>query len=56
MRLFALEGGEDLKGEIWEMIEHTVETAAEEYRESEREEEWDLPGLKRRIMLDFFAG
>ncbi|MCH7563480.1 MAG: preprotein translocase subunit SecA [Gemmatimonadetes bacterium] len=55
MRLFALEGGEDLKGEIWEMIEHTVETAAEEYLESEREEEWDLPGLKRRIMLDFFA-
>ena len=55
MRLFALEGGEDLKGEIWEMIEHTVEKAAEEYLESEHEEEWDLPGLKRRIMLDFFA-
>ncbi|MFV2007388.1 MAG: preprotein translocase subunit SecA, partial [Longimicrobiales bacterium] len=55
MRLFALEGGEDLKGEIWETIEHTVETAAEEYLEFEREEEWDLPGLKRRIMRDFFA-
>ena len=30
MRLFALEGGEDLKGEIWDMIEHSVEEAIDE--------------------------
>ncbi len=55
LRLFALEGGEDLKGEIWDMIEHTVEATVEEYLDSEHTEEWDLAGLKRRIMLDFFA-
>ena len=54
-RLFALEGGEDLKGEIWEMIEHTVQSTVDEYLESEHEEEWDLAGLKRRISLDYFA-
>ena len=54
-RLFALEGGEDLKGEIWEMIEHTVQSTVDEYLESEHDEEWDLAGLKRRISLDYFA-
>ena len=54
-RLFALEGGEDLKGEMWEMIEYTVQSTVDEYLESEHEEEWDLAGLKRRISLDYFA-
>jgi len=54
-RLFALEGGEDLKGEMWEMIEYTVQATVDEYLESEHEEEWDLAGLKRRISLDYFA-
>ena len=54
-RLFALEGGEDLKGEMWEMIEHTVQSTVDEYLESEHEEEWDLSGLKRRITLDYFT-
>ena len=54
-RLFALEGGEDLKGEMWEMIEHTVQSTVDEYLDFEHEEEWDLAGLKRRIALDFFA-
>jgi preprotein translocase subunit SecA len=54
-RLFALEGGEDLKGEMWEMIEHKVQSTVDEYLESEHEEEWDLPGLKRRITLDYFT-
>ncbi len=54
-RLFALEGGEDLKGEMWEMIEHTVQSTVDEYVESEQEEEWDLAGLKRRLGLDFFT-
>ncbi|MED5198441.1 MAG: preprotein translocase subunit SecA, partial [Gemmatimonadota bacterium] len=54
-RLFALEGGEDLKGEMWEMIEHNVQSTVDEYLESEHEEEWDLSGLKRRITLDYFT-
>jgi preprotein translocase subunit SecA len=36
LRLFALEGGEDLKGEI-------------------AEEDWDLAGLRRRMLLDLFV-
>ena len=35
LRLFALEGGEDLKGEIWEMIEHSVRDMVEEYCDPE---------------------
>ena len=54
-RLFALEGGEDLKGEMWEMIEHTVQSTVDEYVDFEHEEEWDLAGLKRRLGLDFFT-
>ena len=54
-RLFALEGGEDLKGEMWEMIEHSVQSTVDEYLDFEHEEEWDLAGLKRRISLDYLA-
>jgi preprotein translocase subunit SecA len=54
-RLFALEGGEDLKGEIWEMIEHSVREMVEEHCDPEASaDEWDLAGLKRRLLLDFF--
>ena len=52
-RLFALEGGEDLKGEMWEMIEHAVESSVEEYLDFEHDDEWDLAGLKKRLALDY---
>jgi preprotein translocase subunit SecA len=56
LRLFALEGGEDLKGEIWEMIEHAAREAMDEYApDSEPHETWDLAGLRRRILLDQFV-
>jgi preprotein translocase subunit SecA len=56
LRLFALEGGEDLKGEIWEMIDITARAAIDEYAPVEaREEDWDLAGLRRRILLDYFV-
>ena len=56
LRLFALEGGEDLKGEIWEMIEHSARDAIEEYASNEvPEEEWDLSGLRQRLLLDCFV-
>ncbi len=56
LRLFALEGGEDLKGEIWEMIEHAAEEAIDEYLPpGTNSERWDLAGLRRRILLDQFV-
>jgi preprotein translocase subunit SecA len=55
LRLFALEGGEDLKGEIWEMIEHAAREVIDEYTpEHQSSEVWDLAGLRRRLILDFF--
>ena len=56
MRLFALEGGEDLKGEIWDMIEHAAEDVIDEFAPAgENEETWDLVGLRQRLLLDFFV-
>ncbi len=54
-RLFALEGGEDLKGEMWEMIEYAVESSVDEYLDFEHDDDWDLAGLKKRLMLDYFT-
>ena len=55
LRLFALEGGEGLKGEVWEMIEHSARNLAEQYCPPEiSPEEWDLSGLRQRLLLDFF--
>jgi preprotein translocase subunit SecA len=55
LRLFALEGGEDLKGEIWEMIDHSVQDTVDEYLDFEHDEDWDLAGLRQKLMLEFFA-
>ena len=56
LRLFALEGGEDLKGELWEMIEQALRAASEEMTpEDEIAEDWDLAGLRQRLLLDFFV-
>ena len=50
LRLFALEGGEDLKSELWEMVRHTMEAAFESHLpESEPE---DVGGLRQRMLLD----
>ncbi|MGH7501436.1 MAG: preprotein translocase subunit SecA [Longimicrobiales bacterium] len=55
-RLFALEGGEDLKGEVWEMIDHGVRATIDGYMPAEvRAEDWDLAGLRNRLMLDYFV-
>jgi preprotein translocase subunit SecA len=56
LRLFALEGGEDLKGEIWETIEQAARATILEYApEGAAESDWDLAGLRRRLLLDFFV-
>ncbi|HEX2080766.1 MAG TPA: preprotein translocase subunit SecA [Longimicrobium sp.] len=56
LRTFALEGGEELKGEVWEMIERAIPPILEEYASAGApHEEWDLAGLRQRLMLDFFV-
>jgi preprotein translocase subunit SecA len=56
LRLFALEGGEDLKGEIWEMIELSARVTIDEFASpSVHEDEWDLAGLRQRLLLDHFV-
>ncbi len=56
LRLGALEGGEDLKGDIWEMMEHAVGDRIDEYCPDEvGEENWELAALKKRMLMDFFV-
>ncbi len=53
LRLFALEGGEDLKGEIWEMIHQAMETVFEDcLPEAGLAEGLDVNGLRQRMLLD----
>ena len=53
LRLFALEGGEDLKGEIWEMIHHTMDAVfADHLPVSQLEEGIEVGGLRQRMLLD----
>ena len=53
LRLFALEGGEDLKGEIREMVRHTMDTVFEEQLpDSALEEGIEVGGLRQRMLLD----
>jgi len=55
LRLFALEGGEDLKAEVWEMVEAAVKLTVPDYAtEDVHPEEWDLAGLRERIAMDYF--
>jgi preprotein translocase subunit SecA len=55
LRLFALEGGEDLKGEVWEMIDQALrDTVAEYASEGTHPEEWTLHALRQRLVIDFF--
>ncbi|HUP18989.1 MAG TPA: SEC-C metal-binding domain-containing protein, partial [Gemmatimonadota bacterium] len=55
LRLFALEGGEDLKGEIREMTDTAIrENIADFTPEDLRPEQWDLGGLRQRLALEHF--
>jgi len=54
LRSFALEGGEELNGEVWDMIEKTVPTLVAEYLpEGAHAEDWDLVGLRSRLLMDY---
>ncbi len=55
LRLYALEGGEDLKGETWEMIEEAIREEMEEFVPTGIEhEEWDVAGLREHLLVDYF--
>jgi preprotein translocase subunit SecA len=55
LRLFALEGGEDLKGEVWDMIEQALRDVVAEYAaDDEHIEDWSLYALRQRLVLDYF--
>jgi preprotein translocase subunit SecA len=55
LRLFALEGGEDLKGEAWEMIETALRDRVELHVAADSHaENWDLAGLHERLLIDYF--
>jgi preprotein translocase subunit SecA len=55
LRLFALEGGEELKGEVWEMVEMAITDLVEEYTpEDAHHETWELYAFRRRLLVDFF--
>jgi preprotein translocase subunit SecA len=53
LRTFALEGGGELVGEVWEMIERSLSPLVDEYTEGQHADEWDLMGLRQRLTLDF---
>jgi preprotein translocase subunit SecA len=54
LRTFALEGGGELVGEVWEMIERSLPPIVDGYTEGPHPDEWDLLGLRQRLTLDFF--
>ncbi|HSJ24063.1 MAG TPA: preprotein translocase subunit SecA [Longimicrobiales bacterium] len=55
LRLFALEGGEELRGEVWEMIEQAIHDVVAEYAPAEEHpEDWNLYALRQRLVLDYF--
>jgi preprotein translocase subunit SecA len=55
LRLFALEGGEELKGEIWSMMHTAIEDLVVEFTpEDVHFDLWELHGLRRRLLMDLF--
>ena len=55
LRLFALEGGEDLKGETWDMIERSLRIEfARLVEPGSHADDWDLKALRERLLLDYF--
>jgi|DewCreStandDraft_2_1066082.scaffolds.fasta_scaffold00605_13 preprotein translocase subunit SecA len=56
LRTFALEGGEELKSETWEMIERTVRRLLDEHAPADASpSEWSLPELRERLLYDFLV-
>jgi preprotein translocase subunit SecA len=55
LRLFALEGGDDLKGEVWEMIDTALREMVEEFTPDDLlPDSWELWELRRRLLTEAF--
>ena len=55
LRLYALEGGEDLKGETWEMVEEGLREEMDAYvPEGSTHDQWNLPGLREHLLIEYF--
>ena len=52
LRTFALEGGDELRAEVWDMVEHALPVVLDEYASGDTEQ-WELHALRARFMLDF---
>ncbi len=52
LRLFALEGGEDLRGEIMEIVRHALQSVIDSQLPTEASDELDLSGLRSKMLLD----
>ncbi len=53
LRLFALEGGEDLRGELWEMVHNAMESVFGDYLpEDGLQDGIDMSGLRQRLLID----
>ncbi|MDE3152231.1 MAG: SEC-C domain-containing protein, partial [Gemmatimonadota bacterium] len=54
LRSFALEGGEELKGEALQMVERAIGTRVEtELADYERAEDWDIPLLQQNLLMHY---
>jgi preprotein translocase subunit SecA len=54
LRTFALEGGEDLKGEVWDMASQGIQDVVDEYvAPGAHDELWETQGLEQRLVLDY---
>ena len=55
LRLYALEGGEDLKGETWEMIEDGIREELDQYVPiGIEQDEWDIGALREHLLIEYF--
>jgi preprotein translocase subunit SecA len=52
LRTFALEGGDELRAEVWDMVEHALPVLLDEYASGDSES-WELHALRQRLLLDF---
>ncbi|HLL54440.1 MAG TPA: preprotein translocase subunit SecA, partial [Myxococcaceae bacterium] len=53
LRTFALEGGDELRAEVWDMVEHALPVVLDEYAAPGDTEAWELHALRQRFLLDF---
>ncbi|HEX8361864.1 MAG TPA: SEC-C metal-binding domain-containing protein, partial [Longimicrobium sp.] len=54
LRTFALEGGDELRAEVWDMVEHAFPAVLEEYAPAGTDRDrWELSALRQRLLIDF---